>query len=72
MGESKLKIPEKCPACHIKMETPNAYWIQRTEPDYDSEVEDHIEDQIWECSKCHALFRLLRWKLESFTQLVEK
>ena len=67
-----LKIPNNCSHCNIEVGVDHrSYWIQRTELDYDSDVEDRIEDQIWECSACHTLFRL-RWKLISFVELVEK
>ena len=68
-----MNLPEKCPACGIKynIETTRAFLIQRTDPDWDSDVDGRIEDQIFECSKCHTLFRA-RWRLIDFVQLIEK
>lgn len=65
-----MEFPEKCPKCGKKFEHTEAYLIQRSGPDWDSDTPDRIEDTISECSNCHTLFRL-RWKLESFKQLVE-
>lgn len=61
-----MKIPTKCPHCGKK-----TFWIIRTEPNFDSEDQSRIEDQIFECDSCHTLFRA-RWTLQSWTQLVEK
>ncbi len=71
-----MQVPQYCPKCKgviigNKEREHDAYWIQRTELDYDSDFEDRIDDQIWECSYCHTLFRL-RWKLVSFIKLVEE
>jgi len=70
-----VKLPEKCPACgihyNVVVGVHMAYLIIRTEPDFDSDDKSRIEDQIFECSNCHQLFRA-RWKLVSFRQLVEK
>jgi len=58
------------------MGTPNIYkpygvWLIRTELDFDSDDKSRIEDQIFECSNCHTLFRA-RWELISFNELEEK
>ena len=68
-----MKLPKNCPHCDSEMNgTPHSsYWIQRTELGYDSNDDDRIEDQILECCNCHTLFRV-RWKLDSFTELMEK
>jgi hypothetical protein len=63
-----MEFPDKCPACK-KSFNGEAYLLQRAEPDWDSDKPDRIEDSISECSECHALFKL-KWKLESFEQLV--
>ena len=62
-----MKMPDICPECKTKM----VYWIQRSEPDYDSDDPDRIVDSIEECNKCHTLFRF-RWKLDSITKLMEE
>lgn len=78
-----MKLPDKCPQCGVSYTMPTPvgmgsgthyevnYLIQRTDLDYDSEDQTRIEDQIFECSKCHTLFRA-RWELKSFVQLEEK
>lgn len=68
-----MKLPEQCYKCGVKfdIEETRAFLIIRTEPDFDScQDGDRIEDQIFECSKCHTLYRA-RWKLESFRMLEE-
>ena len=67
-----MKLPEKCLSCGIEfnVEKTRAFLMIRTEPDFDSCDESRIEDQIYECSKCHALFRA-RWKLIDFKLLKE-
>jgi len=48
------------------------YWLTRGSMDFDGYREgDRIGDEIYECSRCHTLYRA-RWRLVSFTQLVEK
>lgn len=66
-----MKLPDKCPACK-RGEEDNFYWMTRAELDFDGHTDDdRIGDEIYECSQCHTLFRA-RWKLISFTQLIEK
>jgi hypothetical protein len=73
-----MEFPKGCPVCKATFLAPEldttenvrGYLIQRAAPDWDSDKPDRIEDAISECSNCHSLFRL-RWKLESFTLLVE-
>jgi len=73
---SIMKLPDRCPACKQDSD-PNRgdielYWLKRAELDFDGhQGDDRIGDEIFECSICHTLFRA-RWKLISFTQLVEK
>lgn len=68
-----MELPEKCPHCNVVMGIAKTCWIIRIELDYDYDFNEsnRIEDQIYECSNCHTLFRL-RWKLVSFTELIEK
>ena len=69
-----IKVPDTCPHCDVEMGHPHsAYWIVCSDLNYDSDTDEEglIEDQIWECSACHTLFRL-RWKLVGFTELIEK
>ena len=60
-------MPETCLHCDSK----SMYWITRTELDYASDSPSRVEDQVWECSECHTLFRV-HWEMKSFTELVEK
>jgi len=76
-----MNFPGKCPKCNSVFGQPMkyvdgrpvevAYLIIRTELDFDSDDDSRIEDQIYECSHCHTLFRA-RWELISFTWLEEK
>ncbi|MCJ7634997.1 hypothetical protein MUP77_21730 [Candidatus Bathyarchaeota archaeon] len=71
-----MDLPEHCPHCLANINIPgiyeaNAYWIIRTEIDFDSNNQSRIDDQIFECSNCHTLFRL-RWELISFVELEER
>jgi len=67
-----VKLPDKCPNCDIvyNMNTTGAYLITRTELDFDSDNGSRIEDQIYECSVCHQLFKA-RWELVDFKMLKE-
>jgi len=75
-----MKFPKKCPKCNCafgekiqyvdgRVEIPRLF--VRSGLNFDSEDETRIEDQIYECSHCHTLFRA-RWELVSFVQLEEK
>ena len=79
-----MKFPKKCPKCKVTFSKPLPkpedsiahltvipYLLTRSELDYDSDEASRIEDQIFECSNCHMLFRA-RWELISFIQLIEK
>ena len=67
-----MKLPEKCPKCNGKFASnPHTYLIIRTDLGFDSEDESRIEDQIFECSNCHTLFRA-RYELIGFAELQEK
>lgn len=69
MSESHVGLPDACPNCERSTDRQGMEWfswIQRSELDLDS----GIEDQIFECSVCHALFRA-KWKLVSFKELKE-
>jgi hypothetical protein len=67
-----MKLPKKCPHCGVTFgATPHGYLMIRTNLDFDSEDESRIEDQIFECSNCHTLFRA-RYELIGFTELQEK
>ena len=75
----RMDLPEKCPVCKVVWgeaiqtdeKTIFPYLNIRTDLDYDSNGKDgRIEDQIYECSECHTLFRA-RWQLIAFAQLVE-
>ena len=71
-----VNLPKKCINCgsnFIGEDHPReAYLFIRSQLDFDGDDEEgtRIEDQIYECSKCHVLFRA-RWKLSSFTMLKE-
>ena len=67
-----MKLPERCPNCKaiFGADIPGAHLIIRTELDFDRADEARIEDQIYECSGCHTLFRA-HWQLISFVQLEE-
>ena len=67
-----MKLPSKCPKCGQKFHVnPHCYLMIRTDLDFDSEDKSRIEDQIFECSNCHTLFRG-RYELIGFTELQEK
>ena len=77
-----MDLPEKCPQCNAKWneaiekdgKASYPFLNIRTELDFDfngGNSDARIEDQIYECSECHTLFRV-RWQLLSFIQLIEK
>lgn len=70
-----MNIPDICPKCGARWrgEEQTGHLLIRTELDFDSESDEggRIEDQIYECSECHTLFRV-KWQLVSFKELVEK
>lgn len=67
-----LKLPEVCPNCGKTFGAEaGSYLMIRTELDFDSDDESRIEDQVFECSQCHTLFRA-RYELIEFVQLEEK
>ena len=73
-----MNLPESCPHCGArcdrfgKIGTQHMVWIIRTSLDWDGDINQHrIEDQIFECSNCHTLFRA-RWRLMEFNELYEK
>lgn len=75
----KLSFPEKCPVCRVKMygeltkEGEHGSWLERAEmerhgdPD---EGEDAYWDELWECSNCHTLFKVV-YVLQAFIPLQE-
>jgi hypothetical protein len=77
----KLKLPEKCSHCNSRFNEPIhyvdgrpievPYFLIRTDLDFDFDDESLIEDQIFECSHCHTLFRA-RYELVGFVELEEK
>lgn len=68
-----MKFPDRCPECKAIFGDPPNYacLLVRSELDFDSDDDTRIEDQIYECSACHTLFRV-RFELVSFVQLKEK
>jgi len=78
MKGDRMELPEKCPQCGVKWgeaiqtneKTTFPYLNIRTNLDFDSNGSDgRIDDQIYECSECHTLFKA-RWQLISFVQLL--
>lgn len=66
-----MKLPTKCPCCNAVFEQDRqAFLMVRTSLDFDSDDDSRIEDQIFECGKCHALFRA-RYELVDFKLLKE-
>ncbi len=62
-------LPDTCPHCKRSTNRQGMewfVWIERSELDLDAGV----EDQLFECSMCHTLFRA-RWELASFKELKE-
>lgn len=67
-----MKFPDSCPTCKASFRPyPEAVLLVRGELDWNSDEPNRIEDTIYECSRCHQLFRA-RWSLESFVMLKEE
>ena len=70
-----MNLPAGCPHCGARtgqLCKDRMVWIIRSSLDWDGDVDEHrIEDQIFECSNCHTLFRA-RWRLMEFNELYEK